>query len=485
MFEIFILFLRIYNKLHNFIIIYKDRMDGKIRILFYNLDSAGVSYFRTITPATELERNHSDEFYVEINPQIDFNNPKTIDYLKTFHIIHYHRQFLGDTNQMLKLAAELRKSGTILMVDIDDYWNLHKNHPFYSMNLEKKMHIPIIENLKIADYVTTTTDLFASEIRKITGKDNVGVFYNSIDPLWMKQFQNNWKPDPDGRVRIMYAAGSSHLGDVEQLESVFNVLYNDPALKDKFKVILVGFDTEGNTTDITFNQEFATELQKLSLWTPDVVKAINKSRGDVDQIPNLSQALKDKYRGKVFDQKQRDIQSIESVYLYYEKILTDNHKNIENKDYIEWLLNFERNVNYENEGNYGRRWTQKANTYAKALDEADIVIAPLADNSFNYMKSNLKQVECWTRKLPVVCSDIPPYNVHGRHMENCILIPAEKNAHKYWKKYLKKLILDVDLRKQLGEQLYEDFKIEYHLATVTKKRADFYKAAIAKTLAVV
>ena len=139
MFEIFILFLRIYNKLHNFIIIYKDRMDGKIRILFYNLDSAGVSYFRTITPATELERNHSDEFYVEINPQIDFNNPKTIDYLKTFHIIHYHRQFLGDTNQMLKLAAELRKSGTILMVDIDDYWNLHKNHPFYSMNLEKKM----------------------------------------------------------------------------------------------------------------------------------------------------------------------------------------------------------------------------------------------------------------------------------------------------------------------------------------------------------
>ena len=22
-------------------------------------------------------------------------------------------------------------------------------------------------------------------------------------------------------------------------------------------------------------------------------------------------------------------------------------------------------------------------------------------------------------------------------MENCVLIPAEKNAHKYWKKYLK------------------------------------------------
>ena len=38
--------------------------------------------------------------------------------------------------------------------------------------------------------------------------------------------------------------------------------------------------------------------------------------------------------------------------------------------------------------------------------------------------SNLKQVECWTRKLPIVCSDIPPYSVHGKHMENCMLVPA-------------------------------------------------------------
>ena len=148
-------------------------------------------------------------------------------------------------------------------------------------------------------------------------------------------------------------------------------------------------------------------------------------------------------------------------------------------------MNFERNVRYENEDNFGRRWTQKANTYATVLDETDIVIAPLEDNPFNRMKSNLKQVECWTRKLPIVCSGIPPYDVHGRHMENCILIPSEKNARKYWQKYLKKLILDADLRKRLGEQLYEDFKDEYNLANVTKKRADFYRAAVMKTLAVV
>jgi hypothetical protein len=460
-------------------------MDGKIRILFYNLDGAGVNYFRTQTPAMELDRNHGNEFYTEINPQIDFNDPKIIDYLKTFHIIHYHRQFLGDTKQMVQLANELHKSGTILMVDIDDYWNLHKKHPFYSLAQEKKLHIPILENLKIADYVTTTTDLFADEIRKVTGKDNVGVFYNSIDPTWMKQFQNNWKPDPNGLVRITYMAGSSHMGDMEQLDGVMNVLSGDFSIKDKFKVIIAGWDTEGNTTDITFNQEFGEELQKIGLWTIDTVKIINKTRGNVDMIPKLPQALKDKYRGKVFNENQRDIKSEESVYLIYENMLTDKHRMITNPDYVQWLKNYERNVTYPDEGNFARRWTQKANTYAQVLDETDIVIAPLADNPFNRMKSNLKQVECWSRKLPIVCNDMPPYNVHGRHMENCVLIPNEKNARKYWQKYLKKLILDADLRKQLGEQLYEDFKDEYNLATVTKKRADFYRAAVMKTLAVV
>lgn len=457
-------------------------MEGKIKVLFYNLDGAGVNYFRTLTPAMELERNHFDDFHVEINPQLDFNDPNIVDYLKSFHIIHYHRQFLSDTKQMVTLANELKKAGTTLIVDIDDYWHLHPKHPFYSLNKGRKMYIPIMENLKIADYVTTTSELFANNIRKVTNKNNVSVFYNSIDPTWMKQFKNNWKPDPDGKVRITYMAGSSHLVDVEQLRGVVNYLNANPQIKDKFKIIIAGWDTEGSTTEVNFNQEFGNELQLRGLWNQDMIKTINNIRGNVDLLPNLPQDLKDKFRGNVFVEKKRDIKSEESIYYVYEKILTDNHKIIKNKDYLEWLMNFERNVTYDNEDNFARRWTQKANTYATTLNETDIVIAPLDDNEFNYMKSNLKQVECWSRKLPIVCSDIPPYNVDGKHMENCVLIPAKKNAHKYWKKHLKQLILDADLRKKLGEQLYEDFHVKYHLAEVTKNRAEFYKKVVNDSL---
>ena len=460
-------------------------MEDKIKVLFYNLDGAGVNYFRTQTPAMELEKNHSDKFHVEINPQIDFNKPEeTLEYLKSFHIIHYHRQFLPDSRQMFKLAQDLRNSGTVLVLDIDDYWYLHPKHPYYQIAKDKKMHIPIMENLKIADYITTTTDIFAEKIKGVTGKDNIEVLYNSINPTWMKQFKNNWKPDPDGLVRISYMAGSSHMGDVEQLEGVVNYLESQPETRGKFKIILAGWDTEGSTTEIKFNEEFGEELKKVGLWTREVIKIINQTKGNVDAIPNLPPNIKEKYRGKVFSENKRDIKSEESVYYAYEKILTDNHKLIQNEDYLEWLMNFERNVKYSEEDNYARRWTQKANTYAKVLDETDIMIAPLADTEFNRMKSNLKQVECWSRKLPVVCSDMPPYNVHGRHMENCVLIPNKKNAHKYWKKYLKRLILDADLRIQLGEQLFKDFSTEYHLANVTKKRAEFYEAIVAKTLEV-
>lgn len=450
-------------------------MEKKINILFYNLDGAGVNYYRTLTPAIELDSKYSEEFATEINSKIDFNAPETLEYLKSFDIIHYHRQLVSDDNKMAELVKELKAVGTVLILDIDDYWFLNKNHPLYDMSVENKGHVSILNNLKMADYCTTTTELFAAEIRKITNKDNVIVLHNSVNPDTMRQFQNNWKPDADGRVRITYMAGSSHMGDVSQLDGVINILSNDSDLKDKFKIIISGWDTEGNTLDINFNTEFGEVLKAKGMWDKKTIKIINRTRGNVDAIPNLSDEIKNKYRGKVFDMKQRTINSNESVYYAYEKILTDNHKLIKNPDYVRWLHNFERNENYSNEGNFARRWTVKANMYAKVLDETDIVLAPLDDNMFNTMKSNLKQVECWTRKLPIVCSDIAPYNIDGKHMENCVLIPAKKNAAKYWVKYLKRLILDADLRKKLGEQLHEDFKIKYNLSNVTDLRANFYK----------
>lgn len=455
-------------------------MNNKIKILFLSKDQAGVQYFRTQTPAIELERLYGDQFEVDIETEVNFSDPEVIEGLKKYHIIHYHQRLVDDIRSMNDIKRKLPDIKFVL--DIDDYWYLDKKHPLYNMSVEYKLPLITMENLKLADFVTTTTEAFAEEIRKVTGKNNVFVLYNSVNPESMKQFENNWKPDPNGRVRITYAGGSSHSGDIKQLEGVINMLNADSNLKDKFTIKLAGWDTEGSINTVSFNPELIEVLKAKNLWTIETVKILNKSKGNIEMISKLSDTVKDQFRNNVFKQEQRPIKSEESVYYNYEQILTDNHKIINDKDYYNWLMSFNKMNYYGNEGIYARRWTQKANVYAKVLDETDIVIAPLDNNKFNMMKSNLKQVECWTRKLPIVCSDMIPYNVDGRHMENCILIPTEKNARKYWVKYLKKLILDANLRKKLGEQLYEDFSVKYSLTNVTEKRAKFYKTIVAKTL---
>jgi len=452
-------------------------MEEKKRVLFYCVDQAGVFYFRQLTPAVELDRNHSDEFHIDIEKQLDFNDPNLVEKLKTYNIIHYHRQLAPTIPLMLKLSKELKNAGVKLVMDIDDYWFLDKKHPMYALSIEHKMHQDILDNLKIADYVTTTTELFAEEIKKVTGKDNVIVLYNAINPDWMKQFQNNRKPDPDGLVRISYAGGSSHLGDLQQLEGVINFLETDPETKGKYKINLIGWDAAGTTNEIKFNEELQKELQEKNLWNQNIINFINKSKGNIDVVPMIPKDLKDKYRNKMFLNKQRPIKSEESVYYQYEKILTDNYRLLKDDNYKKWLMNFQR-LDYPGKQYFTRIWTKPANMYAEALDQTDIVIAPLDDNKFNNFKSNLKQVECWSRKLPIVCSDMAPYNIDGKNEENCILISTKNNSHKYWKKALKRLILDKELREKLGNQLYEDFKEKYHLTNVTKKRAEFYKKII-------
>lgn len=448
-------------------------MNDKIKILFLNKDSRGVGYFRTQTPAVELERLYGDQFEVDIDKEINFSDPEEIEKLKKYDIIHYHQKLVDDLRQMFNIKRQL--PNTKFIMDIDDYWNLDKKHPLYSTSIEYRLPAITQENLKYADYITTTTEAFAEEIKKVTGKDNVFVLYNAVNPESIKQFENNWKPDSNGKIRITYVGGSSHLGDIQHLEGVANMLNADTALKGKYTIKLAGWDTDGSINTISFNPELAEILKTKKLWTQETVKILNKSKGNIDMIPKLSEEIKDKFRNNVFKQEQRPIKSNESVYFNYEQILTDNHRVIKDKDYYNWLMSFNKMPYYGDEGNFCRRWTQKANIYAKVLDETDIVIAPLDNNKFNMMKSNLKQVECWSRKLPIICSDMIPYNVDGVHNYNCILIPTEKNQKKYWYKALKKLILDADLRKRLGEQLYMDFEEKYNLENVTKTRVEVYK----------
>jgi glycosyltransferase involved in cell wall biosynthesis len=447
----------------------------KIKILFFNRDKGGVNYFRTETPAIQLKNDYSDLFDITIKDTIKSNDMDSIfEEFKGYDIIQYHRSLLSNQETNLELIKRLKNINTKLIVDVDDYWILDKIHPMYQYSIDTKLKDLTIQNLINADYVTTTTEEFKKQILKYN--TNVKVLYNSINPELQPQFKNNNKFDREV-VNITYLGGSSHLHDLKLLEGVINLLNSDQSIKGKFKIILGGFDTTGSKTEKVINPEFVKAMQVLNLYNNKLISSLKANKGDISKIKEIPQQVSEVFKDKVFITKKRDIKPEESVYFEYEKILTNNYKLIDNNsEYINFLKKFskEKYVN-ENSVPYIRRWTAKTNEYAKILDESDILLAPLVDNSFNNMKSNLKQIEAMSRKLPIICSDIIPYNVDGINGNNCILIKDKKNQEKDWAKSIKKLILDKNLRSEIGNNLYNDFKDKYNLIEVTKSRAELYE----------
>lgn len=333
----------------------------------------------------------------------------------------------------------LHKLNIVGVMDLDDYWAPGQHHPAYLIIKKNKLPEKIVDNLRIADYVSTTTPIFAKEIQKYN--KNTVVFPNAIDP---EEKQYIPDPEPSDRIRIGWLGGSSHLRDLEILNGVVGRLKND-GLLDKIQFVLCGYDLRGTITMI-------------------------------DE--------------KTGEEKQRKIKPHESVWYKYEQIFTDNYTII-SPEYKEFLHKFKKNEEFPNVANepYRRVWTKHISSYASNYNLFDISLAPLEENTFNKVKSQLKVIEAGFHKKALIAQDFGPYQIDcinayekGGHINpngNALLVPSVKN-HKLWYQYIKKLILNPELITQLAENLYNTVKDVYSMEAVTKQRADFYKKIVLK-----
>jgi len=94
----------------------------------------------------------------------------------------------------------------------------------------------------------------------------------------------------------------------------------------------------------------------------------------------------------------------------------------------------------------------------------DIALAPLMDNHFNRAKSNLRVLEYWAAKFPVIASPVEPYRFIKDGKDG--LLAMEDNE---WFDAMEKLILDVTLRNSLVDNGYKRLKEEYN-ASINCKR---------------
>jgi glycosyltransferase involved in cell wall biosynthesis len=402
---------------------------SKIKILVVPSDRTGVGKFRSVDPHVFLQNLYGDDFHVDIDYEPPYDD---MSYWSQYQIVACHRSIGPDFEKANELIKKLTENGIITIVDIDDYWMPGKEHPIHDIIRFNKINEKIVANLKVASYVTTTTTLFADEIKKFN--KNVVVFPNAINP---QEPQFNEPTLESDKIRVGWLGGSSHLHDLQLLDSPLGKITH---LKDKLQFVLCGFDTRGTVTEI------------------------NQQTGE---------------------HKKRDILPHETVWAQYEKIFTQNHSLV-SEDYKKYLLKYTQEK-YPNEldESYVRVWTQPVTSYAKNYSKFDISLAPIKNTMFNRMKSQLKVIEAGFYKKAIIASDLGPYTLdlkhclnHGNFVDGNAMLVDENRNHSDWAKYIKKLVENPSMIKDMGERLYETVKDTYDLNVVTKNRAEFYKSLI-------
>ncbi len=389
---------------------------AKIKVLAVVPDKFGTGYFRSLKPHQKLAELYPYDFDVEIIDQKNINYP--IDELKKFDIIHFSKSLLMKSEESAKIAEAVKSSGTKFVMDLDDYWEIARTHPLFYRFQNLGYKEMATGHLKLADYVTTTTENFAKEIRKFN--KNVIVLPNSIDPQ-----EGQWQPKPttnSKRVRIMWGGGSGHNNDIAQFNGLTNRLKSD-GLIDKIQLVLCGFDLRGVTDP---NNNCWAEYER--------------------ELTNNYSICSEEYK---------------NYLLKFDKF--NEYPDIENQP-------------------YRRVWSKPIGSYATNYNLADICLAPLENTKFNTMKSQLKIIEAGWFGKPIIASNILPYtediiNAYEKggnintETGNGFLASDDKDFFKY----IKLLVNNKEIRDKIGENIGKVVREQFSLDKTTKDRAEFYK----------
>lgn len=103
-------------------------------------------------------------------------------------------------------------------------------------------------------------------------------------------------------------------------------------------------------------------------------------------------------------------------------------------------------------------------TYMQMYEHADIMVIPLEDTVWHACKSNLKVLEAAAKRIPVIVSNVAPYN-HDPDMPVLWV-----NSQKDWFSHLNYLILNPEARAEYGNKLYEWANKKYNIKEVNERR---------------
>jgi glycosyltransferase involved in cell wall biosynthesis len=403
----------------------------KIKICAVPSDKSGVGYFRTIWPHEYIQEHYGDEFDIDIVYKNDFPKDDLVSFLQQYDIFVFHKML----DSQSKIIDMVKFLNIPCVMDIDDAFTIGQDHPLFITSQREHWPQIIVDHLRKADYVTTTTPIFADILKK--NNNEVYVIPNAIDKD-SKQFIQVKKPS--SRIRFGLVCGSTHKNDIELMKGISTL---PKYVLDKIQICLCGFDTRGTIT------------------------------------------VYDKNTGQV---KKRQIAPNESVWTRYEEFLTGNYATVseEHKKFLKQFIAVDDP--FDNEP-YRRFWTRNINDYAKHYENVDVLFAPLKVNQFNKVKSPLKCEECAYTDTAIIASDFGPYTIDlvpyiGKGGEinkdgNALVVDPSKN-HKLWAKYVTYVANHPECISIMKSNLKKDICDKYSIENVTKDRVKLYRKIYAE-----
>lgn len=188
----------------------------------------GLSHHRLLEPHSELKRSYPANYMISRATSVDNENYKPFD-------IVYFQRVISTPEKTREVIDVLHKHDKKVFFDIDDTWQLTASHPQYQTYQENKVAESTTTAIKLADYVTTTTEYFADKLRPIN--KNVHVIPNALNPqTWVST------PTESPLTRIGWIGGVFHNEDIEMIRQGTKAIIHDKSLDGKYQLSVGGFN---------------------------------------------------------------------------------------------------------------------------------------------------------------------------------------------------------------------------------------------------
>jgi glycosyltransferase involved in cell wall biosynthesis len=122
---------------------------------------------------------------------------------------------------------------------------------------------------------------------------------------------------------------------------------------------------------------------------------------------------------------------------------------------------------------YERLGVKPVAEYMEMYDTANLCIAPLENNTFNSFKSNLKTVEAGCKHLPIIASNMHPYNLDA-NIQGVTLC----NSVAEWYKAVSYYVNNPSAAEDDGDALFQYVNENYNLITQNKWRYELLKSLL-------